>query len=122
MTKRKNPFRLVGGTDATEAPVSKPARPRGRQAVAEVDDEPEASQSGGYRDRATVKRDIEAHIAARQAYQHGVSWIAGAEAENLPVANIEAAREDLRMLHAEMVEAARSLVIVMPTDLKACVT
>jgi hypothetical protein len=66
-----------------------------------------------------VKREIDAHIAARCAYQKGVSWIAAAEAEKLPQASIEAAREDLHRLHAEMVEAARSLVVVMPTDLKA---
>jgi hypothetical protein len=57
-----------------------------------------------------VKRDIDAHIAAPQAYQQAVSWSAAAEAENLPIANIEAAREDLRRLHAEMVEAARMLL------------
>jgi hypothetical protein len=118
MTERKNPFRLVGGTDANEEALPKTAKSRRRQSAVEVDDKPE-DREPGYRDRATVKREIDEHIAARKAYQQGVSWIAAAEAENLPVANIEAAREDLRQLHAEMVEASRQLVIVMPTDLKA---
>ncbi|MGY2906566.1 hypothetical protein [Bradyrhizobium sp. URHC0002] len=73
----------------------------------------------GLRDRACVKRGIEAHIEARRTYQAAVSWLAAAEAENLSIASIEAAREDTRKFHAEMVEAARSLIIVMPTDLKA---
>jgi hypothetical protein len=48
-----------------------------------------------------------------------VSWLAAAEAEHLSIASIEAAREDIRKFHAEMVDAARSLVNVLPTDLKA---
>jgi hypothetical protein len=56
MTERKNPFRVVGGTEANEAAVSKSAKPRGTQAVVEVDDKPEDRETG-YRDRATVKLD-----------------------------------------------------------------
>jgi hypothetical protein len=74
-----------------------------------------------WRDRDHVKHDIAAHIAARKAYQEGVSWLAAAEAENLPAANIEAAREDLRRLHAEMIEAARMLLIATPHDPKALI-
>ena len=72
-----------------------------------------------FRERNDVKRDIDAHIAARETYQRAVAWLAAAEAEGLPVANIEAAREDLLKFHAELVEAARRLVIVTPTDLRA---
>jgi hypothetical protein len=83
---------------------------------------PEPELEGrGWRDRASLKRDIEAHIGARQAYQLAVSWLAAAEAENLPTANIEAAREDERKLHAEMVEAAQMLLIVTPHDPKALI-
>lgn len=84
---------------------------------------PAAASAGGperaFRERNDVKRDIDAHIAARETYQRAVAWLAAAEAEGLPVANIEAAREDLVRLHAELVEAARRLVIVTPTDLRA---
>ena len=113
---RTQTFRLVGGTDEA---LPKAAKSRRRQAAVEVDDKPE-DREPGYRDRATVKREIDQHIAARKAYQQGVSWIAAAEAENLPVANIEAAREDLRQLHAEMVEASRQLVIVIRPTSRRC--
>lgn len=71
-----------------------------------------------FRERGSVKRDIDAHIAARETYQRAVAWLAAAEAEGLPVANIEAARENLVQFHAELVEAARRLLVVMPTDLR----
>ena len=90
---------------------------RGRQ----VPEDPGEKQTEElcFRHRATVKRDIEAHIEARRTYQAAVSWLAAAEAEHLSIASIEAAREDIRKFHAEMVDAARSLVNVLPTDLKA---
>ena len=69
-----------------------------------------------FRERESVKRDIDAHIAARETYQRAVAWLAAAEAEGLPVGNIEAAREKLVELHAELAEAARRLLVVMPTD------
>ena len=64
-------------------------------------------------------QDIKGHILARRTYQQGVAWLIAAKDQNLPSANSEAAREDVRTLHSEMVEAARRLVIVMPTDRKA---
>jgi hypothetical protein len=110
--RRENPFRLVGGIEATATP-SKPAKRH------VVDDAPPAPTSLHLRQRKWVTRDIDAHIKARLTYQESVSWLAAAEAENLSPASIEAAREDTRKFHAEMVEAARNLVVVMPTDLKA---
>lgn len=44
-----------------------------------------------------------------------------AEAENLPQANIEAARSETQVLYQEMQEAARHLLINMPTDPKGLV-
>jgi hypothetical protein len=41
MTERKNPFRLVGGTDANEEALPKAAKSRRPQAAVEVDDKPE---------------------------------------------------------------------------------
>ncbi|WP_439392264.1 hypothetical protein ACRQ5Q_21675 [Bradyrhizobium sp. PMVTL-01] len=49
----------------------------------------------------------------RSAYEQAVSWIFAAEAENLPAANIEAARQELVVLHAEMKAAAENLLVVM---------
>jgi hypothetical protein len=75
---------------------------------------------GPHRSREAVQRDIEAHVTARRAYGQ-VAWVAAAEAEGLPAANIEAARQDTARLYAEMQDAARHLVICMPTDPKALV-
>jgi hypothetical protein len=81
--------------------IGRPYR-RGRQ----VPEDPGEKQTEElcFRHRATVKRDIEAHIEARRTYQAAVSWLAAAEAEHLSIASIEAAREDIRKFHAEMVD------------------
>jgi len=70
--------------------IGRPYR-RGRQ----VPEDPGEKQTEElcFRHRATVKRDIEAHIEARRTYQAAVSWLAAAEAEHLSIASIEAARE-----------------------------
>ena len=73
------------------------------------------------RDREAVLRDIDRHIKARRAYAQAVAWTVAAEAEGLPPANIEAARQGAAEFFAEMQEAGRNLLIVMPTDLKALV-
>ena len=72
----------------------------------------------GFRDRACVKREIEAHIEARRTYPAAVSWLAAAEAENLSTASIEVAREDTGKFYAEMVEAARRCVWIERRALK----
>jgi hypothetical protein len=76
---------------------------------------------GPHRSREAVQRDIDAHIHARKVYGQAVAWLAAAEAENLPQANIEAARSETQVLYQEMQEAARHLLISMPTDPKALV-
>jgi hypothetical protein len=76
---------------------------------------------GPHRSREAVQRDIDAHVTARKAYGQAVAWLAAAEAENLPQANIEAARSETQVLYQEMQEAARHLLISMPTDSKALV-
>jgi hypothetical protein len=111
--RRENPLRLVGGIDASTALQQR------RTAAAPPDVEP--LPEVGYRDRECVRRAIAEHERARDAYAKAVAWLVAAEAENLPAANIEAARQELAVLYAEMQEAARRLIIVMPTDLKALV-
>jgi hypothetical protein len=53
---------------------------------------------GPHRSREAVRRDIEAHVSARKAYSQEVAWLAAAEAEGLPAANIEAARQETAAL------------------------
>jgi hypothetical protein len=50
-----------------------------------------------------------------------VAWAAAAESENLPPAQIEAAKQDLAKLHDELEYCARTLLVVMPTDVKALI-
>jgi hypothetical protein len=74
------------------------------------------------RSREAVQRDIEAHVTARRQYSQAVAWVATAEAEGLPAANIEAARQKTAVLYAEMQDAARRLLIATPTDPKGLAT
>jgi hypothetical protein len=53
------------------------------------EDEPEQAD---WRSRASVKQDIEQHIAAREAFAKAVAWEAVAGSQNLPPAQIEEAR------------------------------
>jgi hypothetical protein len=97
---RENPFRIVGGTDASGS--EKPIRRRGRV----IDDEPEVPN---------LKNDW------RRRKASAVAWTIAAEAQNLPLANIEQAHLNSFKLYQEMQEAARSLVICMPTSPRALV-
>ena len=110
--RRDNPLRLVGGFDVEQ--------PQERGAAL---DQPDAELAPGprWRTREGVHQGIAEHEEARDRYAKGVAWLAAAEAENLPQANIEAARQDLVQLHAEMIESARRLIVVLPTDPKALV-
>jgi hypothetical protein len=113
---RENPFRIVGGTDASGS--EKPIRRRGRV----IDDEPEVPNlKNDWRSPEGVKRQIAKHVAAREAYASAVAWTIAAEAQNLPLANIEQAHLNSFKLYQEMQEAARSLVICMPTSPRALV-
>ncbi|MCV0385867.1 MAG: hypothetical protein K5821_05470 [Nitrobacter sp.] len=81
----------------------------------------EAPQKGDWRARMHVQTDIENHRAARRRYAEAVAWIAAAESANLPAVQIEAAKQDLVKLHAEVDDCARMLLIVMPTDVKGLI-
>jgi hypothetical protein len=50
-----------------------------------------------------------------------VAWTLAAEAQNLPLVQIEQARLDTFGLYQEMQECARGLVVVMPTSPRALV-
>jgi hypothetical protein len=104
MSERKKPFRLVGGTETSEAAPAK----RGRRQEAENSGSPTATHAedeklspdamallsdlaakAPFRDRATVARNIKGHINARRAYQQGMAWLVAAEDQNLPSASVE---------------------------------
>jgi hypothetical protein len=118
--RRDNPFRLVGGTEAT---VSPPAKRRGRRPIdREIDDEPEVPTClVDFRTREGVKAHIDEHIKARDAYAKAAAWKMAAEAQNLPVAQIDQAQNEAWKRYLEMLEAGRRLLIVMPTDPKGLV-
>lgn len=112
---RDNPFRLVGGTEAT---ISSSKKPRGRSI--EIDDEPEIAPPR-WQTREGVREKIEKHVEARAEYAKAVAWTIAAASQNLPQAQLEQAHLDTFKLYEEMQECARSLVICMPTDPRALV-
>ena len=99
-------------------PGSSPAR-GAANAVAEPS--PGETLYGPSRSRSAVQADIDAHVKARKAYGKAVAWEAAAQAEDLPPYRIEEARCLTAMAYREMQEAARHLLICMPTDPKALV-
>jgi hypothetical protein len=73
------------------------------------------------RDRKAVQSDIDGHIAARRAYGQALARVTAIEDGNLPTAQIEEANLRAFEAYEVMTEAARRLLVVMPTDLKALV-
>jgi len=118
--KRDNPFRVVGGTEAT---VSRPARRRG-SIEREIDDEPDVPpipRVSDWRTQEGVKKSIAEHVAARKAYAKAVAWTIAVEDQNLPTAQIEQARMDTAELYEEMQACGRHLLICMPTEPRALI-
>ena len=107
---RENPFRLVGGT--TTASSAKPIAARSA-------DDPEVTPVPNWRTREGVQRGIDRHIAARRAYGQALARVTAIEDGNLPTAQIAEGQMKAFEAYIEMTEAARSLLVVMPTDLKA---
>jgi hypothetical protein len=98
--------------------------PGGRLSKQPVPVIPITSEHGEPRDwrsRQNVQRDIDEHIAARREYAQAAAWAAQAEAENLPAAVIETAREKAAKAFGEMNWRGRHLMITMPTDPKGLV-
>ena len=81
----------------------------------------EQTEFGPSRSRGAVQVDIDAHIKARRAYGKAVAWEAAAQAEELPPYRIEEARCLTATAYREMKEAARNLIVCMPTDPKGLV-
>jgi len=105
---RENRFRLVGGIDMSSEPASKRA-------------EPEPEENCAWLSREGMARRIREHEDARTAYSRAALWAAQAEAENLSPVQIDDARTKALLAGAELAECGRSLVVGMPTDLKALV-
>jgi hypothetical protein len=82
---------------------------------------PGETRYGPSRSRSAVQADIDAHVKARKAYGKAVAWEAAAQAEELPAYRIEEARCNTAMAYREMQDAARNLLICMPTDPKGLV-
>jgi hypothetical protein len=95
--------------------------PGGRSPADNLTDGLPPARERHIREREEVTRDIAAHVATRQAYTAAMLWEAAAIDQGLPQAKIEQARQDVAEAYAQMVDAARRLVIIMPTDLKALV-
>jgi hypothetical protein len=76
---------------------------------------------GPARTRRAVQADIDQHVKTRKAYGKAVAWEVAAQAEGLPPCRIEEARCNTAMAYREMQEAARHLLICMPTDPKGLV-
>jgi hypothetical protein len=76
---------------------------------------------GPSRSRSAVQGDIDAHVKARKAYGKAVAWEVAAQDEDLPAYRIEEARANTAMAYREMQEAARHLLICLPTDPKGLV-
>jgi hypothetical protein len=74
-----------------------------------------------WRSLQNVQCEIDKHIAARREYAQAAAWAAQAEAENLPAAVVEAARDKAAKVFEEMNWLGRRLMITMPTDPKGLV-
>lgn len=77
---------------------------------------PAETSTAGLRYRNDVQRDIDGHIAAREAYAKAAAWAATAENSNLPASQIEDARGKVAVAFEEMTWCARGLLVCMPTD------
>lgn len=67
--------------------------------------------------QAAVQRDIDRHVAARRVYGQALVKVAAIE-DGVQIADAHLKAYEA---YAEMTEAARMLLVVMPTDLKALV-
>ena len=68
-----------------------------------------------------MQRDIDRHVAARLAYGQALARVIAIEDGNLPAAQIAESHMKAFEAYTEMTEAARNLLVVMPTSLIALV-
>jgi len=76
---------------------------------------------GPSRARSAVQADIDAHIRARKAYGKAVAWEAACRDGDAVEYQREEEREHTEHAYREMKDAARHLLICMPTDPKGLV-
>jgi hypothetical protein len=76
---------------------------------------------GPSRSRSAVQADIDKHIMARKAYAKAVAWEAACRDGDAIEQQVEEAREYTERAYLEMKDAARDLLICMPTDPKGLV-
>ena len=88
--------------------------------VVDGDQEVHARESN-WLSREHVQGKIDAHIAARHAYGQALARVNAIEDGSLPVAQMADAQLKALEANSEMTEAARRLLIVMPTEPKALV-
>ncbi|WP_038970241.1 hypothetical protein [Bradyrhizobium genomosp. III] len=81
----------------------------------------EPQEASAWRDRAYILQDIERHVAARRAYAKAVAWEIAVQDQNLPAAQLEAAREATAEAYRELSWAGHALVATTPADPKALV-
>ncbi|TFV75311.1 hypothetical protein E4K64_16545 [Bradyrhizobium frederickii] len=101
-----NLIRFPGGSNAARASSN-----------AAADDGPTQAS----RDRQWVLQDIQRHVAARDAYTQAALRAALMAEQNMPVAQIGQANLEAVQAYEEMREAARNLLLVMPTELTALI-
>jgi hypothetical protein len=99
-------------------PGSPPAR---RPANPVAEPTPGETLYGPSRSRSAVQADIDAHISARKAYGKAVAWEAACRDGDAVEYQREEAREHTERTYREMKDAARHLLICMPTDPKGLV-
>jgi hypothetical protein len=71
--------------------------------------------------REAVQRDIDRHIKAHKDYGRAVAWEMAAQDGDAVRSQLEDAREHTLKAYEELQEAARNLLICMPTDPKGLV-
>jgi hypothetical protein len=102
------------GSSERERAVAKPT-----PTAAEIS--PGEALYGPSRSRSAVQANIDAHIKARKDYGRAVAWeMAVLDGEGVR-SQLEDAREHTLKAYEELQEAARHLLICMPTDAKALV-
>jgi len=101
--------------------ITFPGSPERKPAAGVVESTPVQTEFGSGRSRKAVQVDIDAHVKARKAYGKAVAWALATEAGEAEAYQIEEARQNTAMAYREMQDAARNLLICMPTDPKgAC--
>jgi hypothetical protein len=94
---------------------------KGKSSVVTGGDQEAPAHKSKWLSRENVQGKIDAHIAARQAYGQALARITAIEDGSLPAAQMADAQLKAFEAYNEMTEAARRLLVVMPTEPKALV-